>query len=295
MWYSVEMKKQTIGFLHPGAMGVSLAASAIASGHVACWVPGGRSDATRERAEAHGLKAIADLEKLCEACGVIVSICPPSASEDVARSVIECGFNGLYLDANAISPARARRIADRVNGSGAAYIDGSVIGGPAWTKDETVLYLSGPRGEEMSGCFAGGLLATRVIGDQVDRASALKMCYAAYTKGSMAMLSAIVGAAHALGVDDELAHQWELDEPGSAARTHARMCRVTAKAWRFAGEMDEIADTLGTAGLPRGFHEASAEVYARMGPLKDRGGSVDIETVLAHLLGEVGESAEGQE
>ena len=89
-------------------MGVSLAASAIASGHESCWVDADRSDATRSRADEHGLRMLDTLGAMCERCEFIVSICPPSAADDVADAVIDCGFGGVYIDANAISPMRAR-------------------------------------------------------------------------------------------------------------------------------------------------------------------------------------------
>lgn len=266
-------------------MGVSLAASAIASGYEACWVRDGRSAATIARAKEHGLTTLMDLNALCAECRVIVSICPPSAADDVANAVIERGFNAIYVDANAISPARSRSIAARINACGASYVDGSVIGGPAWTKDETILYLSGPQAERVAGFFQDGLLSTRVIGESVDRASALKMCYAAFTKGSTAMLCAIVAAATELGVDNELYQQWDLDEPGSSERTQQRVCRVTAKAWRYEGEMQEIAQTMAGVGLPDGFHEAAAEIYARLGAMKGRESLPQLDEVISLLKG----------
>ncbi len=266
-------------------MGVSLAASAITSGHNAYWVGVGRSNETRDRASEHGLIECASLNDCVERCDVIVSICPPAAADDVADQVIGSGYKDLYIDANAISPVRASSIANRINRSGASYIDGSVIGGPAWTKDETILYLSGPCASDVASLFEGGMLATRVIGEEIDRASALKMCYAAFTKGSTAMLCAIIGAAHALGVDDELRAQWDLDEPGSASQNYTRLQRVTKKAWRYEGEMQEIANTLRSVGMPEGFHDAAREVYARLGPLKSSTELPMIEEVLRQLRG----------
>lgn len=275
---------RTIGFLHPGEMGVSLAASAIASGMEAFWSAEGRSGATRERATEHGLSEVGTISAMCDACEMIVSICPPAAADDVADAVLGCGFTGVYIDANAISPMRARDLAGRVHAAGARYVDGSVIGGPAWTPDETILYLSGPHADLVPACFRDGMLATRVIGDGVDRASALKMCYAALTKGSTAMLCAIIAAAHALGVDEELRNQWDADDAGSAAERYARLCRVTRKAWRYEGEMREIAQTFRHAGLPDGFHSAAAELYAELSSLKGRGQLPDPGEVIEALL-----------
>jgi 3-hydroxyisobutyrate dehydrogenase-like beta-hydroxyacid dehydrogenase len=262
------MKHTDIGFLHPGSMGISIAASAQASGIEAHWVSHNRSSATRDRAEKYRLSEFSSIEEMCLRCSMIVSVCPPHAAGDVVSKIIEQNFSGLFVDANAISPMKSIEIGKRLNDAGVDYVDGGIIGGPAWSQDSTVLYLAGKRALEVSACFSSGKLATKVIGEEIGRASALKMCYAAYSKGTMAMLTAIVGAAEKLGVRQELESQWDMDEPGFVEQTHARMSRVTAKAWRFAGEMDEIASTFEQVDYPSGFHRAAGEVYQRMSGLK---------------------------
>src|SRR5574341_2371720 len=107
-----------IGILHPGEMGISVAASAINSGHQLYWTSIGRSDKTRTRAEKHNLIEFISLSGLCQTCEIILSVCPPHAAEEVAKSVIETGFNGLYLDANAISPKRAFKIGQMMEANG---------------------------------------------------------------------------------------------------------------------------------------------------------------------------------
>ena len=69
------------------------------------------------------------------------------------HSVSEAGFRELYLDANAISPQRAIRIGQMLEVNGIHFVDGGVIGGPAWKPKETWLYLSGDRAHEMAACF----------------------------------------------------------------------------------------------------------------------------------------------
>ena len=124
------MKK--IGVLHPGEMGISIAVSAQNNGYQVCWVSEDRSQKTKSRAEKHVLIDLTSLANLCETCDVILSVCPPNVAEDVADQVIGQGFKGLYLDANAISPQRARMIGDRMESTGIEFVDGGIIGGPAW-------------------------------------------------------------------------------------------------------------------------------------------------------------------
>ena len=90
------------------------------------------------------------------------------------------------------------------------------------------------------------------------------MCYAAYSKGTTALLAAVLAAAKAYEVGEELYQQWDMDDPGFSEQVNRRVMRTTAKAWRFEGEMEEIAVTFEQAGLPGGFHQAAAEVFRRM-------------------------------
>ena len=277
---------ETIGILHPGEMGVSVAASAKNSGHSVMWVSEGRSPGTFARAQRHSLVEAKSLEELCRACSMMLSVCPPHAAEEVAQQVLLHSFKGLYADLNAISPQRARRIGKMMEEGGITFVDGGIIGGPAWEAGMTWLYLSGREARRAAQCFSAGPLQTEVIGEEAGRASALKMCYAAYTKGSTALLCAVLGAAEGLEVRGELERQWSRDEPGSAERAAHRTRRVTAKAWRFAGEMEEIAATFAEAGMPSGFHEAAAEVYRRLADFKGRETKPELEEVLRALLGD---------
>lgn len=271
-----------IGLLHPGAMGASVGAAASGNEHAVLWASQGRSAATRERARRGELQDLVTVPEVLASSEIMLSICPPHAAEDVATEVADSGFAGLYVDCNAVSPERTRGIQRIVEKGGADYVDGGIIGGPAWTHEAgTHLYLSGPRAEEVSACFADSPLSAPVISERIGAASALKMGYAAFTKGTTALLTAILGMVEKEGVRTDLARQW-----GNAFTTQTvrRVCDNTAKAWRFEGEMHEIAATFHAAGLPDGFHRAAAEVFRRLGSFKDHAEPPDIETVLEVLL-----------
>jgi len=135
--------KEMVGILHPGAMGVSVAASARGSGCTVFWASEGRGMKTRERAEKHGIIEMASLSELCGKCSVIVSVCPPHAAEQVAESVLKASFKGLYVDANAISPQRIARMTTVLTEAGISFVDGGIIGPPAWKHGTTRLYLAG--------------------------------------------------------------------------------------------------------------------------------------------------------
>jgi 3-hydroxyisobutyrate dehydrogenase-like beta-hydroxyacid dehydrogenase len=280
-----------IGILHPGEMGGSVAASARNSGHTVYWVSEGRSPQTRQRAESIGLADARTVATLCQTCSIIVSVCPPDAAEAVARSVLDQGFNGLYVDANAISPQRAIRIGQMMTDAGASFVDGGIVGGPAWKPGTTWLYLSGEDSQQAADCFSAGPLETCILGAEPGKASALKMCFAAYTKGTTALLCAILAAAESLDVRDALERQWSRDGSDFAVEAKRRATQVTAKAWRFAGEMDEIALTFSEAAIPSGFHLAAADIYRRLAGLRGEA-TPSLESVLAALLAR--ETADGQ-
>jgi 3-hydroxyisobutyrate dehydrogenase-like beta-hydroxyacid dehydrogenase len=233
----------TIAVLHPGEMGTAVAA---ALRNDVIWVPDGRSETTAERARAANMTPGDPLE-----ADVILSICPPHAARDVARSV--AAFEGIYVDANAISPARSAEVRALV--PHAAFVDGGIIGPPPTRAGTTRLYLTGERADDVRELFAGTIVDARIVPD----ASALKMAYAAWTKGSGALLLAAHAAAEAYGVGDALDAEWK--DLGLLTRLESARVAKSAKGWRWIAEMEEIADTFAAKDLPEGFHRAAAEVY----------------------------------
>ena len=272
-----------VGIINPGAMGISIAASARSAGHDVYWASAGRSAATRQRAAEQSLLVVETVVDLCAASEIIVCVCPPHAAEAVAASVMQAGFSGVYCDGNAIAPQKAQAIDERMRVVGIYFVDGSIIGPPAWKAGTTRFYLSGPSANQVAALFAGTLTEAIAIDDEVGKASALKMVFAALTKGSTALLSAIIGTAESLGVRDDLEREWAKRDADSVEQRRNQVRNVTSKAWRFAGEMQEIAATFELAGLPPGFFMAAHDVYQRMADFKDADGVPELEDVLAAL------------
>ena len=278
------MAIQHIGFLHPGAMGVSLAASAKNSGNKTYWVSDQRSMNTRQRAEQHGLVDVLNIDALCDRCSVIVGVCPPHAALDIAESICNRSFKGIYIDVNAISPQRVKQIEQSMTSAGIDFVDGGIIGPPAWTSDRTWLYVSGPAADQVARLFSGGPLEVEIIDGEIGKASALKMCFAAHSKGTTALLCTIMAAAERMGVREELENQWSRHGSDFARTTKERIRSVTAKAWRFSGEMGEISSTFQAVGLPEGYHLAAADIYQRIAKFKDAEELPPLEVILDALL-----------
>ena len=264
-------------------MGITVAASAKNSRCDVYWASQGRSAATRERVAKIGLHEVTTVAELCKQCSIVLSVCPPHAAEDVANEVLQTGFQGLFVDANAIAPQRTIKIGEAMSKAGAIFIDGGIIGLAAWKPHTTCLYLSGPRADEVAACFSAGPLDTKVLGTQIGKASALKMCYAANTKGTVALLAAIVATAENLGVREALFEQWRHDDPALPGQVEKRMQMNAPKAWRFVGEMEEISRTFREAGAPGEFHAAAADIYARLAKFKDSRTPPTLEEMLIAL------------
>jgi 3-hydroxyisobutyrate dehydrogenase-like beta-hydroxyacid dehydrogenase len=227
-----------VGLLFPGEMGAAVGAEA--RGEV-LWASEGRSDATRRRAA--GFTDIGSVSKLVESSDVVLSICPPAIAEGVAEQVFGDGFDGLFVEANAISPERVRRIAKL----GPRVIDGSIIAAKGIN-----LYLAGEGSDEVAALFAGSEVNAIELEAELGAASALKMAFGGWNKIGIALTSQAHSIARAYGVD-----RW-LEAEGVPAD---RLPRVVDRARRWAPEMDEIAEVCAELNLPEGIPRSAAAFY----------------------------------
>jgi 3-hydroxyisobutyrate dehydrogenase-like beta-hydroxyacid dehydrogenase len=246
-----------IGLLYPGAMGAAFGAALRTRGHEVLWASQGRSAETADRARAADLEAVETVAELAARVELVLSICPPHAALNVAREL--SGFDGIYVDANAIAPATAREI-ENLSGR---FVDASIIGSPPLQEPTATLYLSGDDAAGVAQLFSGTNVQATVISDQIGAASALKMVYAAWTKGSAALLLAVQQAATAAGVDAELLAEWQHSQPQLPDRLGQAQRSAMEKGWRWVGEMEEVAEFFASVGEPEGFHRAAAEIYQK--------------------------------
>ncbi|MFF2205660.1 DUF1932 domain-containing protein [Streptomyces sp. NPDC058145] len=275
----------TIGLLHPGSMGSAFGAQLRARGHIVLWCPDGRSDATRRRAERVGLEPEA-LPELVSRSDVLLSLCPPAAAEEPAAQVAELGMLGtgtIYVEANAVTPSRVQRIADRL--APMPVIDAAVVGSPPVGGKIPVLYLSGPGKQvaRIAELFAGTDVRTHVLGDNIGQASALKLAYSSYQKVSRVLAAVAYGAAESYGVEDELLVI-------AAKRTRSYLVetdyipKTAARAWRWGPELEDAATLLADAGLPDSLMHAAATTLARWDGNRDE--RLNIAAALEALRGE---------
>lgn len=254
-----------VGLLHPGAMGAAVGRVLAANpGRQVLWASEGRSPESVARADQAGLADVGTLAAVVEGSEAVLSICPPEAALAQARSVAELGFPGLYVDANAVSPDTARRAGALFS----RYVDGGIVGPPPTGPGLTRLYLAGDEAPTVAGWFDDTLVEARRVDSPPGGASAVKMGYAAWTKGTSALLVAIRALAAQEGISQDLLGEWATSLPDLVGRSEGVAGATGPKAWRFEGEMHEIADTFAAAGLPDQFHRGAAEIYRRLAPLK---------------------------
>jgi len=264
------MNVNTIALLHPGNMGVTIGAAAATSGAQVIWASNGRSHATGKRAGNAGLKDVVNVSDAVRQSQVVLSVCPPHAAVDVAQEVAAMNFRGVYVDANAVSRATAEEIGGILTKSGASFVDGGIIGSPVKQAGTTRLYLSGDRAEDVARLFGASMLDARAIGNQPGAASALKMAYAAWTKSTDVLVLAIRAFAAHEGVEKALLDEWSVSQPALAKKCDRAAAVAVPKAWRYVGEMNEIAAAFEAAGLPKGFHLAVAQLCERLACFKDQ-------------------------
>ena len=196
----------------------------------------------RDQDRAEGLTDLGTLDRLRDACEVVVSVCPPHAAVEVASAF--AGYSGLYVDANAVSPATAARsVGGRRTVRGRRHRRTAAAPG---RHDPALPVRTGRAG--VAALFAGTDLAARIVPD----ASALKMTYAAWTKGTTALLVAIRATARELGVEDELLTEWTLSLPGLPTRSQQAARTGAERGWRWAYELEEVGRTFAAAGQPAG-------------------------------------------
>lgn len=251
-----------VGLLHPGEMGAAVGQRLRELGLTVLWASDKRGADTVARAEKAGLLDVGSVGEMTRQCHVILSICPPHAAVDLARAVHV--FTGVYVDANAVSPATARQIAGIIEEGSGKYVDGGIIGPPPDSIGHTRIYLSGPHAGTVKELFAATTVDARVVDGGVGAASAVKMSYAAWTKGTDALLLASRALARSEGVEQVLLTEWEQSLPDLVDRSMSAARSATAKGWRWEGEMQQISAAMGSARLPSGFHESAAEIFRRL-------------------------------
>ncbi len=255
----------TIGIVSPGAMGSAVGRAYAAGGARVVASVAGRSE--RTRALAHGLELLPSVDEVVRVSDLVLSVVPPGeaagVAADLGAAARRMDADPLVADLNAIAPATARALAQQLSGSGLDLVDGSISGGPPKPDGETTVYLSGARAGELAALTAPGIVHV-VVGPEVGSASAVKMSTASVYKGTLALLTHALAAAHRNGVLEHVLDDLRGSMPELVDRADRGIARAATVAHRYVGEMREIAAAQEEAGLPRELFDGFAAAFAAL-------------------------------
>ena len=253
----------TVGLLSPGDMGQAIGGVLKANGLRVLTCLAGRSERTRALAREADIEDTADLEELVTRSDIVLCVLVPAraacVAEEVAAAVRATGAGILYVDCNAISPRTVRGIGETMLAAGARFADVGIIGNPP-RKPGTRFYASGPGANELA-ALSGFGLDVRVIGDEIGQASGLKMCYGALTKGLQALGTELLVAARLMGLEETLRAEQQASIPDVLAWLERSLPPMPPKAYRWVGEMEEIASTFADLGLTPNILAGAADMY----------------------------------
>lgn len=259
----------TAGLLSPGDMGHSVGKVLVHHGMPVNTCLEGRSQRSAELASNAGLSNAASLEELVQEVDIFLSIVPPARAKDVAQSIADAvtatGAELLYLDCNAIAPETTREVGQIVESVGITFIDGGIIGPPPTIDGPGPrIYVSGPAANGALPLGDHGL-NIQPIGDSVGDASGVKMCYAALTKGLTALGTELLVAAEAMGLSDVLRAEFEYSQKQLLDHFERSIPGMPPKAYRWVGEMEEIAKTFDDLGMTPKMLLGAADMYRLVG------------------------------
>ncbi len=253
----------SVGILSPGEMGHTIGGVLRANGLQVLTHLGGRSGRSRSLAEQAGMEDTPSLEELVRQADVLLCVLVPARAVEVAQEVAAAlaatQADLLYVDCNAIAPSTVRLVGDTILGAGGRFADVGIVGPPP-RKPGTRFYASGPGADEFAQLSDFGL-DVRVMGDEIGQASGLKMCYAALTKGLQALGTELLLAARLMGFEETLRAEQRESIPDVLAWLERSLPPMPPKAYRWVGEMEEIATCFSDLGLTPNILLGAADMY----------------------------------
>lgn len=257
-------EKPTVAIMAPGDMGHAVAATLRGHGLRVITCLEGRSPRTTALAAKAGVEPVADDDALVSEADLLLSILVPASApalaQRIAAAVERTGSALTYVDCNAIAPQTARSIGALVEAAGARFVDAGIIGPPPKAGSRTPFYAAGAHAKSLAGLRDFGL-DVRVVSERPGDASAVKMCYAALTKGTTALMTQLSVAAERLGITDVLRQEFAESQQAALERMQRMVPGMIPKAHRWVGEMAEIARTFENCGLTPRTYLGAADIY----------------------------------
>lgn len=264
------MQQAVLAIVSPGAMGQAIARVVVHHGAppvLTCLE--GRSERTKSLASDAGIEDVKNFQALFSRADVILSVLVPSNAFEVVEKAVEAansvgsGKKPIFVDLNALAPNTVKDFDVKLAQAGLDLVDGCILGPPPQVKtaSKTKIYLSGKRAEEVQVILKQYGLDVRVLGPEIGQASGLKMFYSTMMKGIIALGTEAMVGSKALGLYDAFTSELKDSAPDVLQRLESGVPGMCPKAYRFHGEMEEIAHTYEDIGLTPTIFKGAAELY----------------------------------
>ena len=254
---------KTVAILSPGDMGSNVGRALRENGLNVITCLTQRSQRTRELSEIAGITDVPNFGEMIDEADIVLSVLVPERAVEVAQQVADVirksGKSLPFADCNPVAPAVALEMAEIIDSAGGRYIDGGIIGSPPGRGEPPRFYASGPH-EAIMGQLNGRGISVPLMGGEVGRASAIKMCYASLSKGAAALNASALISAMNLGIYDEFVAEMESSQQG-VLNAMQGVNSLGAKAFRWIDEMEQISATFGAAGATPYLHKGAADVF----------------------------------
>lgn len=259
------MAFDTIAVMSPGNMGSAVGKMLGLNGYEVITCLAGRSDFTRNKAAEAGMRDAGSLDALVAEADLVLSILDPGKAVMVASEIAEAMRNAgsapVYADCNATSPQTAAELQGIIEAAGGKFVDVGIIGGaPTRRENFPNFCTSGPDAALLDELNGKGMKILNV-GPDIGQGSAIKICNGAWNKGAFALYTAVMTAAEHYGFTEHLRPRLPGSQAGTVDRIDVAITRLPSLSGRYIGEMEQVAETFASIGLPSGFHAASAELF----------------------------------
>ena len=268
-----------VAIVAPGNMGAAIAKRLAEHQVEVLTTLEGRGAASTQRAREAGMTAV-PLERLVEAQWVL-SIVPPAAAVSFAKRLAPLlaaerktrgasSTGPVFVDCNAVNPETVQEIGAVITATGTPFVDAAIIGQPPRPgAPGPHFYASGTHATQLETLQDYGL-EIRVLDGPAGAASALKMCYAGINKGLAAIGAAMILAAARSGATAALYQEMSESLPNVLTALRRQIPDMLPKAYRWVGEMHEIAEFAADDPAARDIFNAFARLFAQVA--KDVGG-----------------------
>jgi len=254
---------ETVGVMSPGDMGSGVGGVLKKNGLKVITALEGRSDESKRRAFEQGFEDVGSLDELVIQSDIVLSILVPSEAlsfaQNISKVIVHTDAKLVLADCNAVSPSTGAQIGKEITNAGGKFIDAGIIGGSPRTGAVPRIYACGEHANIL-GELDGKGISVPIMNGPIGSASGLKMVYAALTKGTAALYASTLMTAKSLDLYEDLVNELEQSQASTLTGMDT-LKTVSTKAFRWIGEMDEIAATFGDAGTTSKIHEGASETF----------------------------------